>query len=81
MALVDSAICEQSVWQYGPIINQMKEQIAATSQNYYFLDSNAAGIDTWDEMNDPMHYDSDDMIELGELFGQYVGQILTNAGY
>ena len=81
MAIVDSAICEQSVWQYAAIINQMKEKYAATSQNYYFLDSNAAGIDTWDEMGDPMHYDSDDMIELGELFGRYVGQILTNAGY
>ena len=81
MAIVDSAICEQTVWQYAAIINQMKEQYAATSQNYYFLDSNAAGIDTWDEMGDPMHYDSDDMIELGELFGQCVGQILTNAGY
>ncbi len=81
MAIVDASICENTVWNYAAIINQLKEQYAALSQNRYFLDTNLPGIDTRDENGDPMHYDSDAMIKIGEMYGEAVGQILQNAGF
>ena len=86
-ALLDATICEQSNWQYGAIVNMHKRAYAAKSQNRYVLDTNALDIDTRDEYtndifeSDSLHYDSDDMIELGVLFGQGIQTILTNAGY
>ena len=80
MAIVDGAICHQTVWQYASILNLMKEMRADASQNYYFVDTNAAGIDTFDEGSDPMHYDSKDIIPLGRLFGEAIEKVLTNAG-
>ena len=80
MAIVDGAICQQTVWQYASIVNLMKEMKADASQNYYYVDTNAAKIDTFDEGSDPMHYDSKDIIPLGWLFGEAIEQVLTNAG-
>ncbi len=81
MAIVDAEIRENTVWNYASIVNQQKRIYAAQSLNRYCLDTNAANIDTWDEAGDPMHYDSDDMIELGEMYGAAIAQILVNAGY
>ena len=87
MAILDATINEQSNWQYGAIVNAAKRNFSASRQNHYVLDTNALDIDTRDEPsktgfdNDPMHYDSDDSIELGELFGRGIEQVLTNAGY
>ena len=89
MAFLDAAIYEGPAWVYAPIINNRKIALANTSQNYYYLDTNARGIDPRDEHSaastagevDIAHYDSDDMIELGELFGEGIAQVLTNAGY
>ena len=80
MAIVDGAICHQTVWQYAPIINLMKEVKAAENQNYYYVDTNAANINTFDEGGDPMHYDSKDIIPLGRLFGEAIEKVLINAG-
>ena len=87
MAILDATINEQSNWQYGAIVNAAKRTFSADKQNHYVLDTNALDIDTRHEpsktgfTNDPMHYDSDDSIELGELFGQGIAQVLINAGY
>ena len=87
MALLDATINEQSNWQYGAIVNAAKRNFARDLQNCYVLDTGALGIDTCDEPSkqgfpiDPMHYDSDDSIELGELFGRGIEAVLTNAGY
>ena len=80
MALVDGAICQQTTWSYAAVINLQKEMNAATSQNYYYVDTNAEKIDTFDEGADPMHYDSKDLIRLGEMFGETIEKILINAG-
>ena len=94
MAFLDAAIYEGSAWTsapwvYAPIVNNGKLALANSSQNYYFLDTNVRGIDPRDEHSaasaegevDIAHYDSDDMIELGELFGEGIAQVLANAGY
>ena len=87
MAILDATINEQSNWQYGAIVNAAKRTFSADKQNHYVLDTNALDIDTRHEpsktgfTNDPMHYDSDDSIELGELFGRGIEQALINAGY
>ena len=80
MALVDGGICLQTTWSYATVINLQKELNAATSQNYYYVDTNAEKIDTFDEGSDPMHYDSKDLIRLGEMFGETIEQILINSG-
>lgn len=79
-AFIDAAICESSIWPYAKIVNQFKEVGAATSQNRYFIDTNTdpklAGLY---ENNDPAHYDSVDMIKLGELFGKVIGTVIENS--
>ena len=89
MAILDATINEQSNWQYSAIVNAAKRNFSASRQNHYVLDTNALDIDTrhepaiegYDFEVDPMHYDSDDSIELGELFGRGIEQVLINAGY
>ncbi len=81
MAFIDAAICESSNWALCAIINQEKTDFADESQNHYYLDTNTPDIDTRDHNQDVAHYDADDMIELGHLFGEGVGQVLTNAGH
>ena len=89
MAFLDAAIYDgpQSPWTYATMMNYSKQAHASTSDNYYFLDTNALGLDPCDEISslsdtiDIAHYDSDDMIQLGELFGKGIEQILKNAGY
>ena len=94
MAFLDAAIYEGSTWAsapwtYATIVNNGKLALAAASQNHYFLDTNGRGIDPRDEHSaasaegevDIAHYDSNDMIELGELFGEGISQVLINAGY
>ncbi len=83
MAFLDAGIYEGigTPWTYAPLLNNMKRNHAHTSPNFYYLDTNTPDIDPRDENNDIAHYDSDDMIELGELFGEFVGQVLTHAQY
>ncbi len=78
-AFVDAAISEKACWGYASIVNMHKQTCDALSQNRYFIDTNIPDIDCRDENNDLAHYDSDDMIELGLLFGEAVGQVIENA--
>ncbi len=78
-AFIDAAISEKASWPYAAIVNLYKQKCDALSQNRYFLDTNTPDIDCRDENNDLAHYDSDDMLELGTLFGEAVGQVIENA--
>lgn len=78
-AFIDAAISDRACWMYATIVNQMKLACDSLSQNRYFLDTNTPDIDCRDENNDLAHYDSDDMLELGTLFGEAVGQVIENA--
>ncbi len=80
-AFLDAQISTSTAWPYAGIVNRQKMFCADLSPNRYFLDTNTPDIDCRDENNDIAHYDSDDMIELGELFGQYVKLVLDNAGW
>ena len=79
MAFIDAAISDRACWPYATIVNMMKMQCDSLSQNRYFLDTNTPDIDCRDENNDLAHYDSDDMLELGTLFGEAVGEVIENA--
>lgn len=81
MAILDAGIYECPENDWSPVLNFYKRDFARLSQNYYYIDTNVRDIDGRDENNDPTHYDSDDMIELGELFGKGIARVLTNAGY
>ena len=81
MAILDAGIYEGPENDWSPVLNFYKRDFARLSQNYYYIDTNVRDIDGRDENNDPTHYDSDDMIELGELFGKGIARVLTNAGY
>ena len=81
MALLDASIYHTYIWPYAGIVNTTKYILSTQSQNRYFLDTNARDIDTENEANDRAHYDSDDMIELGMLFGEGITAVLENAGY
>lgn len=81
MALLDASIYHAYIWPFAGIVNASKQMIDARSQNRYFLDTNALDIETEHEANDRAHYDSDDMIALGELFGKGIETVLGNAGY
>ena len=81
MAILDAAIYECPENDWSPVLNFYKRDFANLSQNYYYIDTNVRDIDGRDENNDPTHYDSDDMIQLGKLFGKGIGRVLANAGY
>lgn len=79
MAVLDASIYQGGGNTFASLVNCGKRTFAARTQNYYYIDT--VGLDTLDENNDPAHYDSDDMIKLGELFGKALATVLTNAGY
>ena len=81
MAFLDASIYHAYIWPYAGIVNATKYALDARSQNRYFLDTNSRDIETESEANDRAHYDSDDMIELGMLFGEGITKVLENAGY
>ncbi len=78
-AFLDAQISNFEGWTYAGIVNRQKQFCDALSPNRYYIDTNTPDIDTRDENNDPAHYDSDDMIQLGELFGQAVKTVIDNA--
>ncbi len=80
-AIVDAVVEEETNWKYSSIVNANKRNYAAASQNRYVVDTLGADINTRHENSDPAHYDSDDMLKLGELFGRGIETVLTNAGY
>lgn len=87
MAFLDAAIYEAPHFVHSDELNRSKRDFAQASVNHYFLDTNEQGLDTVHEATllnapeviDTNHYDSDDMIKLGRLFGETLGQVLTNA--
>ena len=81
MAFLDASIYEGGKNAWALLLNQCKRDLASRSQNFYYIDTNAHGIDPRDENDDLANYDSDDMIELGELFGEAISTVLVNAGY
>lgn len=80
-AFLDARISTSNVWTWAGIVNRQKLFCDALSPNRYYIDTNTPDIDCRDENNDIAHYDSDDMIELGELYGQYIKTVLDNAGW
>lgn len=94
MALIDAGIFDGSgsatqaknYWHMSAMINGLKATYASANQNVYYLDTNALDIDVRDEASvaetsiDYAHYDADDMIELGKLFGAGIKQVIDNAG-
>ena len=95
MAVLDAAIYDGSgsdapncLWTLAGLINQQKRIHASLSQNNYFLDSNKTDIDPIDDYGfqeisgtiDLAHYDGDDMIELGQLFGKGIRRVIVNGG-
>ncbi len=80
-AFLDAQISTSPVWTFAGLVNRQKQLCDDMSPNRYYLDTNTPDIDCRDENNDIAHYDSDDMIELGELYGQYIKTVLDNAGW
>ena len=67
MAVLDAAIYESPENTWSPLLNFYKRDFASRSQNYYYLDTNANGLN------------SDNVIEIGEMFGKAIADVLANA--
>ena len=87
MAFLDAGIYEVPHFTYSAYLNRSKREFVQASINHYFLDTNGHGLDTIHEatqLADPSvidmnHYDTDDMLKLGNLFGEAISLVLTNA--
>ncbi len=79
MAILDAAISESPLWLFGNIINAEKQEFAKASPNRYYIDTVTEGLGCMTENNDPAHYDSQDMIRLGELFGEHITKVIENS--
>lgn len=70
---VDAGISE--CWQYYEEINRQKLLHAERTENSFYIDTIACGLDTKNEPEgevDWAHYDSDSTIKLGELFAEKI---------
>lgn len=76
IAFIDAAVSESGMWQSAFLLNQSKQRYSMDSAINFYIDTNASGLDTMQENNDPAHYDSTSMILLGELFGAEVSKVL-----
>ena len=87
MAFLDAAIYEAPQFVHASDLNRSKYEFAQASKNHYFVDIRDHGLDTIHEATclntpeaiDTNHFDSDDMLTLGRLFGETLGQVLANA--
>ena len=77
IAFIDAATSDSGYWNCYMTVNYVKRQFARQSPLNYYIDTNAFGLTTLRENNDPAHYDSDSMLWLGELFGEYLTKALT----
>ena len=75
-AFLDAAISDAWPWTLNGIINIQKEICCSRSPNYYYLDTVTPGLGCEKENDDIAHYDSDDMIALGRMFGEAVSHII-----
>ena len=75
IAFIDAAISESGMWQSAFILNQSKLAYSKESDINFYIDTNALGLDTMQENNDPAHYDSTSMILLGELYGAELSKV------
>ncbi len=77
IAFIDAAVSESGMWQSAFLLNQSKLAYSKESEINFYIDTNALGLDTMQENNDPAHYDSTSMILLGELYGIELSKILN----
>lgn len=72
-SFIDGGISDSNVWTYSGIINSKKQICDISDVNRYYIDTHELGCYT--ENNDTLHYDSQDMIKLGKLFGEAIAKI------
>ena len=77
IAFIDAAISESGMWQSAFMLNHFKREYSKESKINFYIDTNALGLDTMQENNDPAHYDSTSMILLGELYGTELSKVLN----
>lgn len=73
LKIFDAAIADIPMYWVNPdVINAAKHSLSETLPDYYFIDTNALGLTTWNEPlenPDRAHYDAHSELELGRLFG------------
>lgn len=75
LSVIDAGISQ--FWKYNELVNEAKKKYASEKPNRYFIDTQSEGLSYELENNDPSHYDSQAMIKLGKLFGEYIETVLT----
>lgn len=78
LAVADAAISDTYAWTLNGMINVQKQIFASRSPNRYYLDTVTPGLGCEKENDDIAHYDSDDMMEVGRLFGEAVCCVIEN---
>lgn len=77
IAFIDGAASDSGYWNCYMAVNYSKRLFRRDSLLNYYIDTNAMGLTTLYENNDPAHYDSMSMMHLGELVGECLTEILT----
>lgn len=81
LSLIDAGISDNAEWVYHEKVNEAKKQYASENPWNYYLDTQAAGL-TYDQDNqDHAHYDAASMIQLGQMFGDKIGEATVKQGY
>ena len=75
IAFIDAAVSESGVWASSYLVNKRKLEYSKESKLNFYIDTNAHGLNTLEENNDPAHYDSTSMILLGELYGIEISKL------
>lgn len=75
-AFIDAEISQSTDWMHNQVVNAHKRNYAKISVNNYCFDTRDLGC--LKENNDFIHYDSQDMIELGRRFGEYISIAYEN---
>ncbi len=78
-AILDAAISDSPMWTFGAIVNGEKREFSKSSPNRYYIDTLSEKLGCMKENNDVAHYDSQDMIRLGELYGEYITKVIENS--
>lgn len=76
IAFIDATISNSGMWASWYLLNDIKLRYSLESDMNFCIDTNANGLTTLYENNDPAHYDSTSMILLGRLFGQELTNVL-----
>lgn len=77
-AFIDAGISNHTEWVYQEQVNSAKKQYASEGAWRFYLDTQAAGLTYNLENNDPSHYDSLSMIQLGRMFGAKIAKAASD---